>query len=510
MATDWLKWGTDVTSYAKNAVQNATTLVAGSELEKKLAEATSNEPWGASGTLSSDIARCTYGYDDFKAVMILIWRNLALTGSLWRVVYKTLNLLEYLLRHGSERVIEDARDHMRDLKRLQKFEYVDPEGKDCGINVREKARIIVELLNSNEQLTAERDKARANKNKYSGTSSESQGFSGGGGGPREPEARKGFSDDDFKFSAERGRAAQGSGLTSMLSSMYSTATEYAAAANKQLASMQTLFPSNELDRKLSEATSNEPGNPSQSLLVELGRATHRDDDYRIILSAIWQTVLRTNQRPRVLYKTLLVLESVLLHGPDRALEESIDMKSDIKSLVSFSSSDFNEAGKVQSKAGDIIEILENGSKLQDKRGAASDGFGSGSKYGGFSSDDYQRSKGADSPKSATSKPKEAASFGATDFGADAGFGSAFDTLKDAAPAPAPTPAPAPEAPSGAAGQLSGSIGKISIPGRESSRGARSGGGGAGVTLGKLPTPAGPRPACERRGRRPARADGWYG
>jgi len=166
-------------------------------------------------------------------------------------VYKTLNLLEYLLRHGSERVIEDARDHMRDLKRLQKFEYVDPEGKDCGINVREKARIIVELLNSNEQLTAERDKARANKNKYSGTSSESQGFSGGGGGPREPEARKGFSDEDFKFSSERGREPQGGGLTSMMSSMYNTATEYAAAANKQLASMQTIFPSNELDRKLS-------------------------------------------------------------------------------------------------------------------------------------------------------------------------------------------------------------------------------------------------------------------
>ena len=30
-------------------MQNATTLVAGSDLEKKLAEATSNEPWGASG-----------------------------------------------------------------------------------------------------------------------------------------------------------------------------------------------------------------------------------------------------------------------------------------------------------------------------------------------------------------------------------------------------------------------------------------------------------------------------
>ena len=33
-------------------------------------------------------------------------------------------------------------------------------------------------------------------------------------------------------------------------------------------------------------------------------ATHRDDDYRIILSAVWQTVLRSNQRPNVVQKTL--------------------------------------------------------------------------------------------------------------------------------------------------------------------------------------------------------------
>ena len=135
----------------------------------------------------------------------------------------------------------------------------------------------------------------------------------------------------------------------MMTSMYSTASEYAQAANKQLASMQTIFPSNELDRKLSEATSNEPGLPSSSLLYELGKASHRDDDYRIILSAIWQTVLRSNQRPRVLLKTLMVLESVLLHGPDRALEETMDMKTDIKALQSFSGNDFNEAGKVQQK-----------------------------------------------------------------------------------------------------------------------------------------------------------------
>ena len=122
-------------SYAKQAATAATTMVAGTELDKKLAEATTNEPWGASSTLLSEISRATYGYDDFKTVMVLVWKNLLLTGSLWRVVYKTLNLLDYIVRNGSERVIEDCRDHMRDLKALQKFEFIDPEGKDTGINV---------------------------------------------------------------------------------------------------------------------------------------------------------------------------------------------------------------------------------------------------------------------------------------------------------------------------------------------------------------------------------------
>ena len=36
----------DYASYAKNVALTATTLVAGTELEKKLTEATSNEPWG--------------------------------------------------------------------------------------------------------------------------------------------------------------------------------------------------------------------------------------------------------------------------------------------------------------------------------------------------------------------------------------------------------------------------------------------------------------------------------
>ena len=115
----------DLASYARNAAVQATTLVAGSELEKKLTEACSNEPWGASGTMLSELARATFSYDDFKTVTDYVWRNVELSGALWRVVYKSLNLLDYLLRHGSERCIEDARDHTRELKRLLKFEFID-------------------------------------------------------------------------------------------------------------------------------------------------------------------------------------------------------------------------------------------------------------------------------------------------------------------------------------------------------------------------------------------------
>jgi len=510
--SDWMKWGADSLSYARQAAAQATTLVAGTELDKKLAEATTNEPWGASGTLMGEIARATFGYDDFKTVMATIWKNLLLTGSLWRVVYKTLNLLDYIVRNGSERVIEDCRDHMRDLKALQKFEYVDPEGKDTGINVREKAKQLHELLSNEEVLTQEREKAKANRNKFSGTSSADMGVEGA---PRDPpKSTKGFSDDDFKFSAERGRKDSAStvGLGSMVSGLYSSATEYVSAASKQIQSMQTLFPSSELDRKLTDATTNDPRMPSSSLLYELGRATHRDDDYRIILSAVWQTVLRSNQRPNVVLKTLMILEAVLLHGPDRALEETIDMKTDIKALSSYSCSDFVEAGKVQQKANDIIELLEDGTRLQQRRGEAADGFGSSEKkMTGISSSDYKRDSSSDAPrdtKSPTKVPPPDADPWKVE---DSGFGAAFDSLKEPEPEPAPAPpagdlfgsfdaAPAeatslaaPDATPAVAG-LSSTIGKISIRGVEGSgRAPRATTGG--VSLSKLPTPGLPTPGA---------------
>jgi epsin len=51
------------------------------------------------------------------------------------------------------------------LKVLSSFEYVEPNGKDVGINVRKKVETIVGIINDKERIKAVRDKAASNRDK---------------------------------------------------------------------------------------------------------------------------------------------------------------------------------------------------------------------------------------------------------------------------------------------------------------------------------------------------------
>lgn len=50
------------------------------------------------------------------------------------IFFQALQLLEYLVKHGSERVVDDARSHISTIKMLRSFHYIDDKGKDQGIN----------------------------------------------------------------------------------------------------------------------------------------------------------------------------------------------------------------------------------------------------------------------------------------------------------------------------------------------------------------------------------------
>jgi epsin len=86
----------------------------------------------------------------------------------WRQIYKGLQLLEFLIKNGSERVIDDARSHLTLLKMLRQFHFIDQNGKDQGVNVRNRAKELAELLSDVDRIRAERKKARATRNKYTG------------------------------------------------------------------------------------------------------------------------------------------------------------------------------------------------------------------------------------------------------------------------------------------------------------------------------------------------------
>lgn len=104
-------------------------------------------------------------------VMNVLWSRLPETGKNWRYVYKSLSVIEYLVAHGSERAVDEIVEHTYQISSLASFEYVEPNGKDMGINVRKKAENIVALLNNKEKIQEVREKASANRDKYFGLSS---------------------------------------------------------------------------------------------------------------------------------------------------------------------------------------------------------------------------------------------------------------------------------------------------------------------------------------------------
>lgn len=144
------------------------------ETEKKVYEALSSKNWGASSTLMNDIANETNDYEKYRIITNLIWTFLDNDGRTWKNIFKTLTLIEFLIKNGSERFIEECRDKMYRIRSLQDYNYY--EGTiDKGSGVREKAKQIVELLGSNEMIRDEREKARALRNKFVGIDSRNAG-----------------------------------------------------------------------------------------------------------------------------------------------------------------------------------------------------------------------------------------------------------------------------------------------------------------------------------------------
>ncbi|KAH8326205.1 hypothetical protein KR067_003345, partial [Drosophila pandora] len=183
-----------------NVVMNYT------ETEGKVREATNDDPWGPTGPLMQELAYATFSYETFPEVMSMLWKRMLQDNKTnWRRTYKSLLLLNYLVRNGSERVVTSSREHIYDLRSLENYTFTDEGGKDQGINVRHKVRELIDFIQDDDRLREERKKAKKNKDKYIGMSSDAMGmrsggysgYSGGGGGGG---SGGGYNDGDYRSS----------------------------------------------------------------------------------------------------------------------------------------------------------------------------------------------------------------------------------------------------------------------------------------------------------------------
>ncbi|KAF4100646.1 epsin-1 isoform X1 [Onychostoma macrolepis] len=142
----------------KNLVQNF------SEAEVKVREATSNDPWGPSSSQMADISDLTYNVVACNEILAMLWKRLN-DDKNWRHVYKSLTLLEYLLKTGSDRIPQQSVENIHIIKILTEYRFTDKDGKDQGVNVREKAKIVMLLIEDEEKRKEERDFAMKTKDK---------------------------------------------------------------------------------------------------------------------------------------------------------------------------------------------------------------------------------------------------------------------------------------------------------------------------------------------------------
>jgi hypothetical protein len=115
-------------------------------VEQKVFDATNTDPWGPHGAVLGEIARATTAADERAQVMSVLWRRVGEEQpEQWRVVYKALTVMEYLVANGSEQAVSELRASVGRLAALSSFHYKDPEGKD-QVPWRQRARALRAVL----------------------------------------------------------------------------------------------------------------------------------------------------------------------------------------------------------------------------------------------------------------------------------------------------------------------------------------------------------------------------
>ncbi|RYP47943.1 hypothetical protein DL768_006098 [Monosporascus sp. mg162] len=171
-----------------------------SSVQVKVREATSNDPWGPTGTQMSEIAQLSYNSStEFYDIVDMLDKRLNDKGKNWRHVLKALKVLDYCLHEGSELVVTWARKNIYIIKTLREFMYIDEDGRDVGQNVRVAAKELTALILDEDRLRAERADRKTWKSRVSGIEEFAPEHVAGPSQPRRAPRRQYSEEDDLEY-----------------------------------------------------------------------------------------------------------------------------------------------------------------------------------------------------------------------------------------------------------------------------------------------------------------------
>lgn len=103
--------------------------------------------------------KTNYHFTNCKTTFLFL-SSIGVNASFFFCQTQTLLLLDYLLKNGSDRIVNEVRSRIHELKDLTRFHHIDSEDVDRGISIRERAKLIIELISDTDRLKLERKKAK--------------------------------------------------------------------------------------------------------------------------------------------------------------------------------------------------------------------------------------------------------------------------------------------------------------------------------------------------------------
>ena len=117
--------------FFKKGINKVKDKVSKADLEKKLAEATTNETGFANISLLNEISSRTDDSECCKIIVNYCMKILSLKPKFWKRILRDLNLIEHIVKTGSQNFVDEIKDKRDKLRDLNSFTY-EEDDKDRG------------------------------------------------------------------------------------------------------------------------------------------------------------------------------------------------------------------------------------------------------------------------------------------------------------------------------------------------------------------------------------------